>query len=72
MSSQTPTDYRLTFKAIQMMDDIRAENHCVKGLCAYHEGCVCWDELLSSIAEPSVASESATGTSPVSTKHDHA
>lgn len=41
----------LTFAAIQLMDDIRRENHCTAEsgrpmICAYQDACVCWGELL--------------------------
>lgn len=45
------TAYPLTFEAIRLMDDIRRENHCDPAICAYPEGCVCWDELLVALKE---------------------
>ncbi len=33
------------FRIVQMMDEIRRENHCDEAICAYEGNCVCFDEL---------------------------
>lgn len=39
-----PPTTELTFAGLLEMDAIRYENHCDR-LCAYEDGCTCWQEL---------------------------